>query len=86
METSPLHEEDVQTIAHLLLYATAESRRRLAERLLHEENAEVWALLATTARSNEDPVLRARCLEVLGLAAAAAEGHQAELILNALLG
>ena len=82
----PLQQDDVQTLVRLLLYATAESRRRLAARLLDEKNAEVWALLATTARSKGDPVLRARCLEVLGLAAAAAEGHQAELILSALLG
>lgn len=81
-----MDQEDVQTIVRLLLYATAKSRRRLAQRLLDEQNAEVWALLAATARSNEDPVLRARCLEVLGVAAAAAEGRQAELILSALLG
>ena len=82
----PLHQDDVQTLVRLLLYATAESRRRLAARLLDEGRIEVWVLLATTARSSEDSVLRARCVEVLGLAAAAAEGHQAELILSALLG
>jgi hypothetical protein len=82
----PLHQDDVQTLVRLLLYATAESRRRLAARLLDEGRRDVWVLLATTARSGEDPVLRARCVEVLGLAAAAAEGHQAELILSALLG
>ena len=81
-----MQQDDVQTLVRLLLYATAESRRRLASRLLDEGRAEVWALLASTARSSEDPVLRARCVEVLGLAAAAAEGHQAELILGALLG
>jgi hypothetical protein len=36
-------------------YATAESRRRLAVRLRDEDNAEVWALLAATTRSGEDP-------------------------------
>jgi hypothetical protein len=81
-----LHHDDVQTLVRLLLYATAESRRRLAARLLDEGRAEVWVLLATTARSEEDPLLRARCVEVLGLAAAAAEGRQAALILSALLG
>lgn len=81
-----MHQDDVQTLVRLLLYATPESRRRLAARLLDEERAEVWALLATTARSDEDPVLRARCVEVLGLAAAAADGRQAALILSALLG
>ena len=79
-------QDDFQTLVHLLLYGTAASRRRLAERLLDERNTEIWALLAVTARSPGDPVLRARCLEVLGLAAAAAGGQQAELILNALLG
>lgn len=82
----PLHQDDLQTLVHLLLYGTAESRRRLAERLLDERHPEVWTLLAATARSREDPVLRARCLEVLGLAAATAGGQQAELILSALLG
>ena len=81
-----MQQGDVQTLVRLLLYATADSRRRLAARLLDEGRAEVWALLATTARSSEDPVLRARCVEVLGLAAAAAEADQAELILSALLG
>lgn len=82
----PVHQDDLQTLVRLLLYGTAESRRRLAERLLDERHTEVWTLLAATARSREDPVLRARCLEVLGLAAAAAGGQQAELILSALLG
>ena len=86
LEDEPLHQDDAQTLTRLLLYATAESRRRLAARLLDEGRAEVWALLAATARSHEDPVLRARCVEVLGLAAAAAKGQQAELILSALLG
>ena len=81
-----MHQDDVQTLVRLLLYATAESRRRLAARLLDEGRQDVWALLATTARSDEDPVLRARCVEVLGLAAAAADGRQAELILRTLLG
>lgn len=86
-EDQPLRQDDVQILVRLLLYATGESRRRLAERLLDETNAEeVWALLATTARSKGDPVLRARCVEVLGLAAAAADARRAELILSALLG
>ena len=79
-----MRQDDLQTVASLLLYATFESRRRLAQRLLIEKDAEVWALLATTARSREDAVLRARCLEVLGLVAAAAKGHEAEFILSAL--
>jgi hypothetical protein len=81
-----LHRDDVQTLVRLLLYGTAASRQRLAERLLDESSTEIWALLAATARSQGDPVLRARCLEVLGLAAATAGGQQAELILSALLG
>ena len=81
-----MHRDDVQTLVHLLLYGTADSRRRLAERLLDERNTEIWSLLATTARSQGDPLLRARCLEVLGLVAAAAGRQQAELILSVLLG
>jgi hypothetical protein len=81
-----VYQDDVQTLFRVLLYATAESRRRLAERLVNERNAEVWALLAITARSQGNPLLRARCLEVLALAAAAADERQAEVILSALLG
>jgi hypothetical protein len=79
-------QDNIQTLVRLLLYATAESRRRLAERLVDERNAGIWALLASIARSEADPLLRARCIEVLSLAAAAAEAHQARLILSALLG
>ena len=83
---SPLQDTDVQTLHRLLLYATAESRRRLASLLVEEKSADVWALLATTARYGGDHFLRARCVEVLGMAAAGAEDREAELILNALLG
>ena len=79
-----MHQDDVQTLVRLLLYASAESRRRLAGRLLDEKHEEAWALLATTIRSREDPVLRARCLEVLGLVAAAGEPQDAALILSSL--
>jgi hypothetical protein len=63
-----LRQDDIQTLARVLLYASPESRRRLAVRLSDDERAEVWELLAETARSSEDPLLRARCVEVLGLA------------------
>jgi hypothetical protein len=81
-----VYQNDVQTLIRLLLYATSKSRRRLAERLVDEKNAEVWDLLAITARSKGDPLLRARCLEVLALAAAAADEQLAEVMLTALLG
>jgi hypothetical protein len=82
---SRVHLDDVETFVRLLLYATPASRRRLAARLLDQGGTEVWALLATTARSSEDRVLRARCVEVLGLAAAAADPGEAEAILKMLL-
>ena len=81
-----MYQNDAQTLIRLLLYATSESRRRLAERLVNENNAEVWDLLAITARSKGNPLLRARCLEVLALAVVAADEHQAEVILSVLLG
>ena len=83
---SPLQHNDVQTLHRLLLYATAKSRRRLASRLVEEKSADVWLLLATTARYGGDLFLRARGVEVLGMAAAGADDREAELILNALLG
>jgi hypothetical protein len=79
-------QDDVQTLYRVLVYATPESRRRLAGRLVDGKHARVWDLLAMTARSGGDRVLRARCVEVLGLAAAGAREQEAELILNALLG
>ncbi len=82
---SRVHVDDVETFVRLLLYATPASRRRLAARLLDQGGTEVWALLATTARSSEDRVLRARCVEVLGLAAAAADPGEGEAILKMLL-
>jgi hypothetical protein len=77
--------DDVQTLHRLLLYATAASRHRLAVGMIDERNAPVWRLLAMTARSGGDRLLRARCVEMLGLAAAEAEEREGNLILKALL-
>lgn len=76
----------LQTLARVLLYGTAESRRAAAEGLLHDGDTARWRLLAATVRSRDDWQLRARCLEVLGLAAAAANQQTAEAILAAMMG
>lgn len=73
----------VRTLARLLLYGTAESRRRLAVRL--GGDGEGLALLVATARSGDRWLLRARALEALGVVAATAEQELAERILAGLL-
>jgi hypothetical protein len=78
--TTPLPWSDVRTLARVLLNATPTSRRAVALRLLEAEDPTWWPLLASTARSDEDWRLRARCLEVLGVAAGAADRHTHELI------
>ncbi|MBI3967143.1 MAG: hypothetical protein HY329_16030 [Chloroflexi bacterium] len=76
--------EDVQSLARLLLFGTAHTRRTTAERLLQSDD-DRWRLLAGTVRSDEPWLLRARCLEVLGLMAAQADRATAEAILCAIV-
>lgn len=76
---------DPRTLARLLVYGQPETRRVLAQRLLGEDDGEWWALLMSTVRSQEPWRLRARCLEVLGLAAGSADEQTAERILGELL-
>jgi hypothetical protein len=83
---SPLPWADVRSLARVLLHATPSSRRAVALRLLEAEDPRWWTLLAATVRSDEDWRLRARCLEVLGLAAGAADRQTVEQIAAALLG
>src|SRR4029078_9493758 len=60
---------DVRGLAPVLFHATPERRRGVAMRLLEAGDPAWWRLLAATVRSDDDWRLRARCLEVLGLAA-----------------
>ena len=66
---------DLRSLARVLLHGSPATRRAVAERLLEADDPAWWQLLATTTRADEDWRLRARCLEVLGLAAGAAESR-----------
>jgi hypothetical protein len=50
---------------------------------VEEADYRTWSLLGATVRSDEDWRLRARCLEVLGMAAGSADRQTAEAILEA---
>ena len=52
----------------MLIHGSGEARLRLAEGLA-DSDGDVLSVLATTVRSDENWLLRARCLEVLGQAA-----------------
>ena len=77
--------DDLQSLARQLAYGSPATRQRLVEELLSRGDVRIWTLLVDTVRSGEPWSLRARCLEVLGLAAARADQQTAELILTALL-
>jgi hypothetical protein len=75
---------DPLSLSRLLLYGSEATRRSLADGLAASGGADV-AMLAATVRSNEPWLLRARCLEVLGMAAAAGDESTAATILAGLL-
>lgn len=75
---------DPLSLSRILLYGSAETRRSLADEV--RGSADARSMLAETVRSREPWRLRARSLEVLGMAAAGAERSIAESILAALLG
>jgi len=77
---------DIRSLVAILLYGTEASRRELAARLMAEHDQAGWELLANTVRSDDPWLLRARCLEALGVAAANGPAHVAESILGTLLG
>ena len=77
---------DIRSLVAILLYGTEASRRELAARLPAEHDQAGWELLANTVRSDDPWLLRARCLEALGVAAANGPSHFAETILRTLLG
>ena len=81
----PLPAADVRSVSSVLLHGTFETRRALAEQLLHADDTRWWLLLAATVRSEEEVRLRARCLEVLGLCAGAASQATSERIISSLL-
>src|SRR5690349_10098897 len=77
---------DPQQLGRLLLYGRPATRRRLAAQLLADGDPKTWRLLAETVRSDPSWRLRARCLEVLGLAVGGADQRTTEYVLNRLLG
>ena len=76
---------DPVSLSRLLMYGSAATRRSVADGLLASGGADDWAMLAVTVRSNEPWLLRARCLEVLGMAAAGGDERTAKAIIATLL-
>lgn len=68
----------------VLLYGRPETRRRFVEGAVDEGKRQTWHLLASTVCSDASWLLRARCLEALGLAAAEGDQTLAEHILSLL--
>ena len=77
--------EDLRSLSRILLYGGAGTRRALARRLAAEDSQELWRLLVSTVRSDEPWLLRARCLEVIGIVAGSADPRRTAAILEALL-
>jgi hypothetical protein len=77
--------EDLRSLARVLIYGTPQTRRALADRLATEGRDDLWPLLVATVRSDEPWLLRARCLEVLGVVAGSARPEIAATILTGLL-
>ena len=73
---------DARTLSAVLMHGSSDARFRLAEGLASDDA--VVSTLTTTVRSDESWLLRARCLEVLGLVAALAGEPRAKQILQAL--
>lgn len=85
MAHSELPWTDLRGLASVLLNGTPDSRRSAAHRLLQTKDRAWLPLLADTVRAGDEWLLRARCLEVLGLAAGGADRATAEAILTAVL-
>jgi hypothetical protein len=81
-----MQHDELIGLSGCLQWGTPDSRRALAERLVHRADHPMLALLADTVRSEEGWGIRARCLEVLGLAAAQADRPLGEHILGLLVG
>ncbi len=67
----------------MLMHGSGEARLRLAEGLAGSDG-DVLSILAVTVRSDENWLLRARCLEVLGQAASLGGEARAKEILQVL--
>jgi hypothetical protein len=76
---------DPSVLSRVLRFGDAATREGLAIDIANG-SADLIEVLASTARSEEDEALRARCVEVLGLALVGAGPDVAKRILDALLG
>jgi hypothetical protein len=74
---------DARSLSAVLVHGSSEARFRLAEGLA-DSDGDVLSILAVTVRSDEDWLLRARCLEVLGQAASLGGEARAKEILQVL--
>ena len=72
-------------LSRLLLYGDPATRQSMAA-AIGEGSTDLVGLLADTARSREGTALRARCVEVLGLALGTAGPEMTQRILSALVG
>lgn len=75
---------DARSLSAVLMHGSDEARRRLAQGLANADG-DVLSILAVTVRSDEDWLLRARCLEVMGQAASLGGEARAKEILHALV-
>jgi hypothetical protein len=80
-----MQRDDLKSLLGCLLWGSPSARRELGDRLAADGSGAGLALLAETARSRESWRLRARCLEVLGIAAGQADQATAEHILQLLV-
>ena len=76
-------QKDTLGLARVLIYGTDDARQHMAERLAASPDSEWINLIAETARSDEESLVRARCLEVLARAASTG-GPASQMILEAL--
>jgi hypothetical protein len=83
MFASPWPWADARTLLRVLLYGSPATRRAAALRLLAAREIAWWTMLSDTMRLDEDWRVRARALEILGLAAGEADRPEAEAILTA---
>ena len=75
---------DPIALCNLLLYARPETRLQIVRQLVADGDQRVWAMLVDTTHSSGPWLLRARCLEALGLAAGVGDQGLAETILESL--
>ncbi len=74
---------DARTLSAVLVHGSSDARVRLAADIAASDG-DILSILAVTVRSDENWLLRARCLEVLGQAACIGGEARAKEILQVL--